>query len=139
MDPEDSLVAMDFDSPLAVAKDDVSSSLDSEMALDSVAPDSESVEFVPDSEPFELVPDSEAEEVVPEAKSGELELDPFVCSSCGVVHDNRASWNRVHSAFRPCSRCSVINKENLIDALLHGAQEWDCKPDCDAKASVSSC
>jgi hypothetical protein len=135
----DSLVDMDSDSPLAVAKDDVSSSLDSDMALDCVAPDSESIRFVPDSEPFELVPDSEAEEVAPEAKSGELELGPFLCGSCGVVHENRASWNRVHSAFRPCSRCGVINKENLIDALLHGAQEWVCKPECDAKASVSSC
>jgi hypothetical protein len=148
---------MDSDSALAVARDDVSSSLDSEMSLDSVASDSESTldsfelamdsaaeEVAPDSfeltlDSFELVPDSAAEEVAPKAKSGELELGPFLCGSCGVVHDNRASWNRVHSTFRPCSRCGVINKDNLIDALLHGAQEWDCKPECDGKASVSSC
>jgi hypothetical protein len=129
---------MDSDSESAL--DSFELVLDSfELALDSAAEQValDSFELTLDS--FELVPDSAAEEVAPEAKSGELELDPFLCGSCGVVHDNRASWNRVHSAFRPCSRCDVINKDNLIDALLHGAQEWDCKPECDGKASVSSC
>jgi hypothetical protein len=130
-------LAPHFDSLHAVAKVHVSSSPDSEMALHSIVPNSETFELVSDSEAMEVVLDSN-DEVVLEAKSGELELGPFLCGRCNVVHENRASWNRVHSIFRPCSRCGVVNKENLIGALLRGAQEWDCVPECDAKTSVSS-
>lgn len=92
-----------------------------------------------DSEPFEVVLDSEVVVVVPKAKPGELKLGPFLCHRCCFIHENRESWNLVHSMFRPCNRCGVVNKDNLIAKELHGAQEWDCKPEYDAKALVGSC
>ncbi|KAL6838417.1 hypothetical protein ACP4OV_031662 [Aristida adscensionis] len=133
------VAAMDSANEALLAMDSIITKPDFEMVQDSLAPDSESIECVADSESFQLVPESESVEVMPAAKSGELELSEFLCGRCGVIHENRALWNRVHSRFRPCSRCGVINKDNLIAAELRGPQEWDCKPECDAKAPLSSC
>jgi hypothetical protein len=77
-----------------------------EAVPDSIAVDSE---LVPDSviahDCVEMVLDSviahDSVEMVPDS----LPPGAFVCSRCGLVHEDRQAWNRAHSRFRPCSRC----------------------------------
>ena len=85
--------------------------LQSVEALDSViAPDS--VEMVPDS--VEMVPDS-------------LPPGAFLCPHCNQVHEDRESWNRVHSRFWPCSRCGLVHYEYMVFAMIHGLDEFGCE------------
>jgi hypothetical protein len=127
---------------MAASPDSMAGSPDSMAAtMDNELPDSESVQFVPDSEPFDVVKDSQAVDRVPVevvAKPGELDLGPFLCRRCRIIHRTREEWNLVH-VYRPCSRCGVVNKEHKHDASMYGEKEWDCKHDCVTKPSVSSC
>ena len=78
--------------------------------LESVT-DSIATQEVPDSVALdsEMVPDSVAtdSEMVPET----LPPGAFLCPRCHRVHENRESWDRVHSLFWPCSRCGKYTRE----------------------------
>ena len=88
---------------------------DTEEALDSViAPDS--VDLLRSVEALDsvMVPDS-------------LPPGAFLCPRCNQVHEDRESWNRVHSRFWPCSRCGLVHYEYMVFAMIHGLDEFDCE------------
>jgi len=84
------------------------------VALDSQEPDEgitpELLELPPDS--MDVVPDSM--EVVPDS----LPPGAFVCSRCGLIHEDREAWNRAHSRFYPCPSCGLVHADIAIGVML---------------------
>ncbi|CAN6213478.1 unnamed protein product [Urochloa humidicola] len=126
LSPE-SMVAAPKDGDSEATKDGDSSPLDSEMVMDSVPPE---MELTPASSGMKLSPASSEMVVAPES----LPPGAFLCNRCGLIHEDRQSWNRAHSLRWPCSRCGLIHRDYDLSATIYGLDKFDCEifiPDVD--------
>ena len=83
------------------------------LAADGMVPDSQEVA----ADGVALVSQEPDEGITPELLDS-LPPGAFVCGRCGLVHEDRETWNRAHSRFYPCrtnavaKMCTKLTKRN---------------------------